>query len=93
MLFGDETYTFEYTYLYIPMSIKYNTSLRVWVFSMLKCPKCGHVIKLKCKRCGYEWTPRSNKLPEVCPNRKCKSPYWNKERVRKDFKKPKKKGK
>lgn len=34
----------------------------------------------KCERCGHEWKRRSADLPKVCP--KCKSPYWNKERVR-----------
>lgn len=36
---------------------------------------------LKCKRCGHTWHPRSEKLPNVCPNRDCKSPYWNRERT------------
>ena len=34
--------------------------------------------KLKCKRCQYEWYPRTDKLPEHCPH--CSSPYWRKER-------------
>ena len=35
---------------------------------------------LKCLRCkdGYEWIPRSTKLPVTCP--KCKSPNWNKKK-------------
>ena len=35
--------------------------------------------KLKCLRCGWEWIPRK---PEVilCPNPKCRSPYWNRPR-------------
>lgn len=36
--------------------------------------------ELECKRCGHKWTPRSPKLPKVCANSKCNSPYWNKER-------------
>lgn len=37
--------------------------------------------KLICKRCGHTWTPRNgSRLPKVCP--KCKSPYWDKERVK-----------
>jgi hypothetical protein len=36
--------------------------------------------ELECKRCGHRWTPRSPKLPKVCANSKCNSPYWNKER-------------
>ena len=35
---------------------------------------------LTCLRCGYSWFPRSTQLPKVCPNRKCKSPYWNRKR-------------
>lgn len=53
---------------------------------MVKCPECGHEfsIKLECKRCGHIWHPKDpNHIPEVCPNPKCKSPYWNRERVRK----------
>lgn len=36
--------------------------------------------KLKCGRCGHVWTPVKKQLPKTCPNRKCNSPYWNKER-------------
>lgn len=36
--------------------------------------------KLQCLRCGHDWYPRSPKKPKVCPNPKCKSPYWNKQR-------------
>lgn len=36
--------------------------------------------KFKCKRCDWEWYPRAPKAPKVCPNPKCKSPYWNKPR-------------
>ncbi len=48
---------------------------------MVICPQCGHSFKMeyKCLRCGYVWTPRNpNATPKVCPNPKCKSPYWNK---------------
>jgi uncharacterized OB-fold protein len=49
---------------------------------MAKCPKCGHVFDVThtCNRCGHTWVPRENEEPKVCPA--CKSPYWNKERVR-----------
>ncbi len=40
--------------------------------------------KLKCKRCNYEWLPRKEELPITCP--KCRSPYWQKERIRKENK-------
>lgn len=60
------------------------------------CPKCGHEfepVKLKCKRCGHEWYPRDpHKPPKVCPNPKCKSPYWDRERTR-EMKKEKSTGK
>ena len=35
---------------------------------------------LTCLRCGYKWHPRTPKAPRVCPNPKCKSPYWDKPR-------------
>lgn len=46
------------------------------------CPRCaGTIYSLECIRCGYEWAPNNfNKLPKYCPL--CKSPYWNKPRVR-----------
>jgi len=31
--------------------------------------------KLKCGRCGHNWTPRKEEV-RICP--KCKSPYWDK---------------
>ena len=35
----------------------------------------------KCERCGHQWIPRdASKEPKVCPNPKCKSPYWNRPR-------------
>ena len=35
----------------------------------------------RCERCEHEWTPRDeSKLPKVCPNPACKSPYWNRPR-------------
>jgi len=36
--------------------------------------------KVKCKRCGYEWYPRTPVAPKNCANPKCNSPYWNKDR-------------
>jgi hypothetical protein len=30
----------------------------------------------RCHRCGHEWLPRQDRPPKVCPNGKCKSPYW-----------------
>ena len=37
--------------------------------------------KNKCKRCGHAWTQRTLEKPRICPE--CKSPYWDKERVKK----------
>lgn len=50
--------------------------------SMVKCPHCGFQfdVEYKCNRCGHKWVPRENAEPKVCPY--CKSPYWNKKRVR-----------
>lgn len=46
------------------------------------CPRChGLIHTLQCTRCGNVWAPRSfDQLPRYCPS--CKSPYWNKTRVR-----------
>ena len=33
----------------------------------------------KCNRCKYEWISKKKK-PKTCA--KCRSPYWNKKRVR-----------
>ncbi len=34
----------------------------------------------QCNRCEYEWASKT-KEPKTCANTKCKSPYWNKERI------------
>ena len=46
----------------------------------MKCPHCKKEISLSCKRCGATWTPRQEEPPTTCP--KCRSPYWNKEKVK-----------
>ena len=35
---------------------------------------------LICLRCGHSWKTREPGNPKVCPNPKCKSPYWDKPR-------------
>ena len=46
------------------------------------CPKCGHVtIKMKCLRCGYMWEAKKG-VPKRCANPSCRSPYYNRKRVR-----------
>lgn len=35
------------------------------------------VIKLKCKKCDYEWVPRKEDVRQ-CP--RCKTAYWDSER-------------
>lgn len=35
---------------------------------------------LTCLRCGHQWYPKAPRLPKTCPNPRCKSPYWNRER-------------
>ena len=34
----------------------------------------------RCNRCGHEWVPRGDTKPVVCPNKQCKSPYWDRSR-------------
>jgi len=36
--------------------------------------------RMRCGRCGHEWIPRRDRPPKVCS--KCKSPYWNRPKVR-----------
>ena len=43
-------------------------------------PKGRTLRELTCLRCDHMWFPRTPEPPKVCP--KCKSPYWNKEKVR-----------
>lgn len=66
------------------------------VKDMHQCPACGRLllrfkgldcerwfrpdIALQCLRCGWTWRQRGDKLPKVCPNPRCKSPYWNRPR-------------
>lgn len=38
-------------------------------------------IQETCMRCGYVFYPK-NGLPKTCPNKKCRSPYWNKPRTK-----------
>ena len=39
------------------------------------------IMGYRCERCGHSWAPRNkDRAPKVCPNLKCKSPYWNKPR-------------
>lgn len=46
--------------------------------------------KIKCLRCGYEWTPRGRYLKDgqidikTCPNSKCRSPYFDREPKRRE---------
>ena len=44
-------------------------------------PKKGlKVNNLTCKRCNHSWFPRiidgKVKIPDTCPNKNCRSPYW-----------------
>ena len=42
--------------------------------------KSIEVKELSCERCHYRWHPRiidgKVKIPETCPNKNCRSPYW-----------------
>jgi predicted Zn-ribbon and HTH transcriptional regulator len=40
--------------------------------------------KLKCKQCGWKWTPRKADIRQ-CPS--CRSTYWNDKRTSKTVKK------
>ena len=42
----------------------------------------------RCLRCGHEWPARKFGEdgrpipPKTCPNKKCRSPYWNRPRMK-----------
>ena len=47
----------------------------------VKQPATMDQMIVRCFRCGWAWVRRDpTKLPEVCPNLKCKSKYWNQPR-------------
>jgi predicted Zn-ribbon and HTH transcriptional regulator len=48
----------------------------------------GMVLLLGCRcRCGHEWLPRNAAdKPRVCP--KCKSPNWDRQKIKKGEPKP-----
>ena len=35
-----------------------------------------------CNRCSYEWASKSE-IPKTCASPKCRTPYWNKPRIKK----------
>ena len=51
-------------------------------------PQCMEVIPAKirykciCSRCSYTWTTKGDIVPKTCANPLCRSPYWNKLRMR-----------
>lgn len=53
-----------------------------------ECLLCGDaqedilVEKQTCLRCGCSFYAQSEKLPKTCPNKACRSPYWNKPRTK-----------
>jgi predicted Zn-ribbon and HTH transcriptional regulator len=41
------------------------------------------IVGNKCFRCNHEWIPsKKAQIPKVCP--KCKSPYWDRPKVKFD---------
>lgn len=36
----------------------------------------------KCAKCDWEWASKQKQSPKVCP--KCKKPYWDSERKKKN---------
>ena len=56
-------------YWHIPFTCAYNSNMKI-------------IRPLKCTRCGYEWYPRTPQKPKYCANKKCRSPYWNRPKVK-----------
>ena len=50
--------------------------------------KALEVKQLTCLRCGKRWHPRiidgKVKIPDTCPNKDCRSPYWQTPRKKRD---------
>jgi len=48
--------------------------------------KALEVKQLTCLRCGHQWHPRiiagKVKIPSTCPDKDCRSPYWNRKRLK-----------
>ena len=66
-------------YFQYPLVIVIVISLSVLVREFI--PKKGMELEeLHCLRCGYKWHPRiidgKVKIPATCPEKKCRSPYW-----------------
>lgn len=36
---------------------------------------------VRCRRCGHVWMPRTRGKPRRCASVKCRSPYWDRDRV------------
>jgi hypothetical protein len=37
----------------------------------------------ECTRCGARWVGKEGRSkPQTCPNPKCRSPYWDRERIK-----------
>ena len=51
----------------------------VAVEELMRLAEIADLIK-ECNRCNHQWMLRGDSDPKTCP--KCKSPYWNKPRVR-----------
>ena len=51
------------------------------IVSTMKGKKFPTKYDHSCNRCGYDWLSKT-KSPGTCANQKCRSPYWNKIRVR-----------
>ena len=48
-----------------------------------RCPRCGTTLtRMRCTRCQHEWDLKGTSLPKTCPSKRCKSPYWNRVRIR-----------
>lgn len=65
--------------------VRYLLVVVIVVFGVLlareSIPRKGLEVKqLSCQRCDYRWHPRiidgKVRIPDTCPNKNCRSPYW-----------------
>ena len=48
--------------------------------------KTVSALECVCSRCGHVWLAKNkNIVPKTCANQKCRSPYWNKEKIEKNI--------
>jgi predicted Zn-ribbon and HTH transcriptional regulator len=64
----------DYSFLKPLKLILYYDRKSINTYALPKISGAEMVSKKKCKKCGYEWLPRTEAEPTMCP--KCKTRNW-----------------